>query len=239
MIRTLDGDQILQGEFGTLLAVNVATMLYRIEKLPRGNKNVEFGVPFFDDLDFYPKIIAFHDVAVSLFERKMPPLPANAFYDSTLTAICRDICDSVESEIKMKHWSRNKFGEENRFFRMLVRDAFRTRYPNHALNVVFDWDDTTLFAMMSKRLIGEIMPEQYFLLADVEMKKRTTLMQRLGIPDDYFEIPFKIEPMSKAAMRRDCETILMKVLDIVMPFLFGKSGKMPMELLQEAAQAKQ
>lgn len=238
MIKTLDGDQILQGEFGTLLAVNVATMMYRLEKLPRGNRNVEYGVPFFDDLDFYPKIIAFHDVAVSLFERKMPPLPVNAFYDSTLTAICRDICDSVKSEIEMKHWSRNKFGEEDRLLRMLVRDAFRARYPNHALNVIFDWNDTTLFAMMAKRLIGEIMPEQHFLLADVEMEKRTTLMQRLGIPDDYFEMPFKIEPMSKAAMRRNCAAILTRVLDIVMPFLFGKSGKMPLELLSETAKAK-
>lgn len=238
MIRTLDGDQILQNEFGTLLAIGVTTMSYRLEKLPRGNKNVEYGVPFFDDLHFYPKIIAFHDVTVSMFERKMLPLPVNAFYASALTAICLNICDSVQSEIETKHWSRNKFGEENRFFRMLVRDAFRARYPNHPLNMAFDWNDTVLFALMTKRLIGEIMPEQHFLMADVEKEKRTALMQRLGIPDDYFEMPFKIEPMSKAAMRRDCETILMKVLDVVMPFLFGKSGKMPLEMLQETVEAK-
>ncbi|MGL6196090.1 MAG: hypothetical protein ACRC2T_14840 [Thermoguttaceae bacterium] len=223
MIRTLTGDQFLQGDLGTLVAVNVAMMAKSIEKLSRGNKNVEYGVPFFDDLDFYPKTIAFHDVVISLFDRKMPPLPENAWYASTLTAICRNIEETVVAEIKMKHWSKMKFDEENRFIRILVRNAFLSLYPKHPLNLAVDWNDATMFALMAKRLVNELKPEQYFLLAAVEKEKRETLIKRIGIPNDYFEMPFDIKPMTKVAMGQECETFMLRVFDMTMPFLFCKS----------------
>lgn len=220
MLRTLDGDRILYGDFGALVASTVTLMTYQTEKLRRGTKVFESGVPFFDDMDFFPKTIALHNVAMALFDKGSPLLSENAYYASTLTVICRNLCEDVCREITMQYWWKKKFGKESRDLRTLTLKVFRSLYPNHPLGSAVDWDDVATFTMMTKRLSGEIIPKPYFLLADVSpKKKRAELMQRMEVPVDYFNMPFKIEPMAKTAMRKACEPLLNQILAVTMPIL--------------------
>lgn len=222
MIKTLNGDQILHGDFGALVACTVTMMTYQTEKLRRGTKVYPSGVPFFDDMEFYPKTIALHDVAMALFDRKSPRLADNAYYASTLAVICRRLREDVEREITMQYWWIKKFGKENKDRRTMALNAFRSMYPKHPLGAAVDWDDIATFAMISRRLAAEIMPEQHFLLADVSPKrKRNELMQRMEIPADYFDMPFRIEPMAKTAMRRACDPLLNQILEVTIPVLKG------------------
>lgn len=220
MIRTLNGHRPLHGDFGALVAFTVAIMTYQTEKLRRGTKVPQSGVPFFDDMEFFPKTIALHDVAMALFDQESPLLPENAYYASTLTAICRNLCEDVNREIIMQHWWKKKFGKESQDRRKLTLKIFRSLFPNNPIVSAVDWDDVATFTLLTKRLVGEIMPEPHFLLADVSPeKKRAELMQRIGVPEDYFELPFKIEPMAKTAMRRACEPLLNQTLTVAMSIL--------------------
>ena len=212
MIHIQSGDTVLRGDLGALFACSIAQMAYCVAKRSRGNKNVEFGVPFFDDLDFLPKALLLSEVSTALFDPQVAPLSKNAWHDATLTAVCKNVEMTVARAI-IKGPPNYKYASSDSKIKEMVLAAFQSLYPGHHGNNMRRYsNDEAAFHAMAKRLAADFTPNPWFLVADVEPKKRDTLMQRMNIPQNYFEIPFSIGKTTKMAMRERCGHILDNIL---------------------------
>ena len=186
MINSLDGPVLLNDAFGALLGFNIAAMLNYIENPKVCGDEVEYGVPFFDDLRADQKAIALYKIVVGMFSPTSPILKENAHHAAAFMALENHVKKGIGTEIKTRHWSKKKYGKENRIQRALTIAAFKSRYPR---SVCPDAEavETSAFVKMIDRLFTDIRPKPYFLIADVPKAKRSTLMKRLALPDDYFE----------------------------------------------------
>lgn len=216
MIQTIDGPWTLCDDLGALFATSVCLMTKWADKQARGNRLLEeYGVPFYDDLDCHAKSFALADVTEALFDANTP-LPETAWHAATLTAVCKSIEKSVVREIEMRRWSKHKLGFENYHCRDMIRAAYAA---SHEAPWWVENNDSDGFLRLAKRLTADFLPPAYFLLAEVEPEKRKNLMQRMQIPEDYFEMPFRVEKMTKTAMRERCRERLLRIFDRCMPFL--------------------
>ena len=186
MLNSLDGPILLHDAFGALLAFKLATMLQSIERpIVCGNK-IEHGVPFFDDLDAADKTVALHALVTTMFTRESPILNENAYHSAALTALENHVKVGVEREITMRYWSKEKYGHENRLLRTLIILAFQSRHPMIPCPTV-ESVETSTFIKLIDRLFANIRPKSYFFMADVPEPKRTELMKRSFVPDNYFD----------------------------------------------------
>ena len=185
MINSLNGPVLLNDAFGALLSFNLALMLKYVGHPKASGSKVEYGVPFFDDLDATEKAIALHTIIVAMFDPESPLLKETAYHTATLAALENYMKEGVKREIEMRYWSENKYGKEDCILRKLTIAAFQSRYP---LDQCPDAEsiEAVTFTRMIDRLFADIRPQPYFLIADVPKTKRSILMKRLAAPDEYF-----------------------------------------------------
>jgi len=215
MIPTQNGNTVLRGDLGVLFALSIAHIAYFVDRLSRirNNRNVEYGVPFFDDLDFLPKALLLSDVTDALFDSKVTPLPKNAWHDAALTAVCQNVEETVARGIMNRGPVKPKYGYNESQFRAMVLAAFQSLYPGHHDNMRGNSYDEAAFRSMAKQLTAWFMPTPWFTIVDMEPEKRDTLMKCMGVPRDYFEIPsFGIEEMTKKAKQERCLNVLGKTI---------------------------
>jgi hypothetical protein len=207
MINSLDGPVLLNDAFGALLSYNLSLMLNYVEKPKVCGDKVEYGIPFFDDLDAIEKAVSLHGIAVSMFDSKSPILKETAYHVATFAALENHMKAFITTEIDTRHWSKKKYGEESCILRALIIAAFKSRYPRVVCLAVGS-TEAAAFAKMIGRLMVDIKPQPYFLMADVSSTKRNHLMKRLAIPSDYFA-PLNIgKTVSKKDKQEKCQTLL-------------------------------
>jgi len=200
MINSLDGPVLLRDAFGALLAFNLGLMLKYVERPKVCGDKVEYGVPFFDDLDVIEKAVSLHALASAMFTHESPIAIETAYHAAALTALENYVKDGIEREITMRHWSKDKYGREDKLLRLLTIIAFQSRFPLIPCPGA-DSIETRTFVNMINRLFAEIRPRSYFLLADVPEEKRTDLMKRSSVPDDYFDPLEDLEKKSEEDRR--------------------------------------
>lgn len=186
MYKTLDGSETFSGAFGSLLAMTIIPMLRYVKNPYLCNTKVEFGVPFFDDLDAIGKARLLYETQNALFNSNSEPPADNAYAAATIHAVCRYIVKKLNTEIKTRNHTKKKYGKELCHVRALVLAAFRERYPKHPFSPPIDSADLDLFTKMAERLSAEILPYPYFLMTELEPEKRNELAKRMDVPDDYF-----------------------------------------------------
>ena len=203
MINSLNGPVLLNDAFGALLAFHLACMLRYVERPRVCGSNIEYGVPFFDDLDATEKAIALHTVTVAMFDSESPLLKETAYHAATLAALENFIKAGVKREIEMRHWSKKKYGKEDRFSRTQTIAAFHSRYP---LDQCPDAEsiDVRCFVQMIDRLMADIRIQPYFLMAGIPKTKRSVLMKRLDVPDDYFAPLDGMKKMPEKERMKQC-----------------------------------
>jgi len=185
MIHSLHGPVLLDDAFGALLSFYLTLMLQYVERPIVCGSKIEYGIPFFDDLDATEKAIVLHRITYGMFDPESSLLGENAYHAAALAALENFAKTTIDTEIQTRFWSAKKYGKEDRGNRALIISAFQTRYPYDRCPSV-ESTDTLIFVQMIDRLFSEIRPKPYFLMADVPKTKRKILMERLAIPDDYF-----------------------------------------------------
>lgn len=173
--------------FRMLLCFHLVMMLLYAGKQARGQRKTEYGIPFFDDLDSATKIAVLHELAQRLNDEN-DFVAKNVTIASALAALENFVQDSVRGEWETRMWSREKFGEETTAIRELVIAAYQSRFPKDECPDV-KTSNAAVFASAACRLFSVIRPKPYYWPADAELPKRKELMERLNIPNDYFE-PF-------------------------------------------------
>ncbi len=194
--------------FRMLLGFHLVMMLSYAAKQARGQRKAEYGIPFFDDLDSATKIAVLHELAQRLNDEN-DFVAENVTIASALAALENFVQDSVRQEMETRMWSREKFGEETTAIRELVIAAYQSRFPKDECPDV-QTSNAAVFASAACRLFSEIRPKPYYWLADTELPKRKELMERLNIPNDYFE-PFG----GKSEMTEEqCQSMLHAAIEL-------------------------
>ena len=188
MINSIDGPIQLRDAFGALLAYKLTTMMNYVERPIVCGEKVEYGVPFFDDLDAIEKAVVLHVITTAIYNPESPVLNETAYHAAALAALENRAKTGIELEIKTRHWSKKKYGDEPRSLRALTIMAFQSRYPTIPCPDV-ESVETSTFVKMIERLFAEIRPRLYFFMADVPEPKRAELMKRSSVPKDYFDSP--------------------------------------------------
>ena len=213
MIHSLHGPVLLNDAFGALLAYKLAIMLKYVARPKVCGDKVEFGIPFYDDLDATEKAITLHRIITGMFDPESPVLKENAYHAAALAALENGLKESIELEINMRGWFEEKYGKEDRIVRALIISAFQTRYPHDRCSFV-ESTDTLIFLQMIDRLFSEIRLKPYFLIADVPKTKRKILMERLAVPDDYFAPLEGKNKMPEKDRKERCRVLLLDAMDI-------------------------
>jgi len=194
MINSLDGPILLRDAFGALLAYKLILMLSSIERPIVCGDKIEYGVPFFDDLEAFEKAVVLYAITTAMCNPESPVLNETAYHAAALAALENCAKTGIELEIKTKSWSKKKYGDETRTLRALTIMTFQSRFPTIPCPDV-ESVEISAFVKMIDRLFAEIRPRSYFYMADVPEPKRAELMKRSSVPDDYFDL---LEDMKSA-----------------------------------------
>ena len=209
MINTLDGPKVLSGAFGAMYARSILTMLRNIEHPKVVGEKIEYGVPYFDDMDADQKAILLYDVTRAFFTESNC-LAKNASYAATIDAICCNFTQMVALEIEMRFWTQKKYGKDACNLRASLLAAFHEQYPNHPMTLDVLSDDTETFTKMSKRLSNEIVLDKNYLLAYAELKQGDSLTERMQIPTSYFDVISETQQIDRTDLINDANQLCMK-----------------------------
>ncbi len=199
--------------FGTLAAFPLTMMLHYVEHPIRCGDKVEYGIPFFDDLDAAAKTVTLHQLAVCLCDLETEMFPENVYTASALAALENFTKETVAHEVEMREWSRKKYGEENQQVRKSIVAAYRSRYPHDAVPEM-ETNNPLSFVNAVDRLFSEMRPKPYYWLADTPPSKRKELMERLAVPADYFEPFFGKDKMTEKEREEHCRLLLAEAISM-------------------------
>ena len=122
---------------------------------------VEYGVPFFDDLDATEKAIVLHRIIYSLFDPASEPLKDSVYNAAALAALENRMKKTINLEIDMRHWHKKKYKIDGYDVRRHMITAYHSQYPRDDVPSL-DSSEASVFEKMIDRLFSEIRPRPYF-----------------------------------------------------------------------------